>query len=117
MQSSDSPTSLTGVSRRSFLRTGLYAGAGFAGAALLAACGSGTKKSANGPKYQWRTGTVVAPTDPFVGFLNDVAAAMKEKTNGAVEMTVFPSGQLGAERQTPSSCNRAAPSHSRPPRR
>lgn len=109
---------LAGVARRDFLRWGGIAAGALAGSTLLAACGSGTKKSpaasvspgtlsgssspaALGPvKYKWRTGTVVAATDPFYTYLMTMADAIKTNTDGAVEITVYPNGQLGAETDT-----------------
>jgi TRAP-type transport system periplasmic protein len=45
-----------------------------------------------------RWATVVASTHPEVAMMNKVAADMKEHTGGAVEIQVYPNGQLGASR-------------------
>jgi tripartite ATP-independent transporter DctP family solute receptor len=45
-----------------------------------------------------RWATVVAATHPEVAMMNKVAADMKEQTGGAVEIQVFPNGQLGSSR-------------------
>jgi len=45
-----------------------------------------------------RWATVVASSHPEVAMMNKVAADMKEQTGGAVEVQVFPSGQLGSSR-------------------
>jgi len=91
----------TSVSRRSFLKAAGFSAAAVAGGPLLAACGSGSKKkSADSPKYSWRTGTVVSTADPFYTYLTTMAAGIREKTDGAVKLDVFPNGQLGGEADT-----------------
>ncbi len=45
-----------------------------------------------------RWATVVASNHPEVAMMNKVAADMKEQTGGAIEIQVFPSGQLGSSR-------------------
>ena len=45
-----------------------------------------------------RWATVVAAAHPEVAMMNKVAADMKDQTAGAIEIQVFPNGQLGASR-------------------
>ncbi len=45
-----------------------------------------------------RWATVVASSHPEVAMMNAVAADMREQSGGAVEIQVFPSGQLGSSR-------------------
>jgi tripartite ATP-independent transporter DctP family solute receptor len=45
-----------------------------------------------------RWATVVAATHPEVAMMNKVAADMKEQAGGAIEIQVYPNGQLGSSR-------------------
>jgi tripartite ATP-independent transporter DctP family solute receptor len=45
-----------------------------------------------------RWATVVAASHPEVAMMNKVAAEMKQETGGAIEIQVFPNGQLGSSR-------------------
>ncbi len=68
----------------------------------LAACGgsgssAGGSDSAggSGETYSLKIGTVLTDTDPIVTGLNKLAEDMKEATDGAVNIEVAPSSQLG----------------------
>src|ERR1035437_4059551 len=43
-----------------------------------------------------RWATVLPVSHPEVAMMNKVAAALKEQTSGAVDIQIFPSGQLGS---------------------
>ncbi|MBN9045211.1 MAG: sialic acid TRAP transporter substrate-binding protein SiaP [Rhizobiales bacterium] len=45
-----------------------------------------------------RWATVLSNTHPFVTMMNDVAKSVHDDTNGAVDIQIFPDGQLGASR-------------------
>jgi len=74
------------ISRRKF--------AALAGAALIAAPGI-----ARAQTRTLRFGTIWTPTGIWANGVNDFAAAVKNRTNGALDVKVFPSSQLGNERE------------------
>lgn len=51
-----------------------------------------------GPQYVWKCAHVLATEHPYHLMLQKWADLMKEKSNGAIQMDVFPSSQLGNER-------------------
>ena len=67
----------------------------------LAACGGGNSgggsdsAGGSGETYSLKIGTVLTDTDPIVTGLNKFAEDMKEATDGAVNIEVAPSSQLG----------------------
>jgi tripartite ATP-independent transporter DctP family solute receptor len=69
-------------------------------ALLVAGCGSGTAdKKAEAPKKQiLKVGHVFAATHPWTIALEGFAKDVKEATKGEVEIQVFPSSQLGNDR-------------------
>jgi len=67
--------------------------AGAAASALLA-----TKPRPARAATVLRWATVLTTTHPSVAMMDKVAADMREKTGGAVEIQTFPSGQLGSSR-------------------
>jgi tripartite ATP-independent transporter DctP family solute receptor len=72
----------------------------------MAGCGNGGEKEAEQTatkeepeKIVLRYGHCVATTDPIHKAAEYMAEKVKEKTNGQVEIQVFPSGQLGGEKE------------------
>lgn len=100
--SSSSPASAPAASRGSSPGTSAASAASSpASPAAVASSGAPTSSKALGPvKYHWRTGTVVAATDPFYTYLTNMSSLIQNKTNGSVKIDVFPAGQLGAEADT-----------------
>lgn len=88
------------VTRRSFL--GSAAMAGLSLSAVLQACG-GTSGSSNSTaefapaKYKWRMGSTVGPGNAIYTYETDMAEQIRQKTNGAVHIDLFPNSQLGSE--------------------
>jgi tripartite ATP-independent transporter DctP family solute receptor len=65
------------------------------GAALVA----GSVRVAKGQSRTLRFGTIWTPTGIWADGVSEFAAAVKNRTNGALEIKVFPSSQLGNERE------------------
>ncbi|MBZ4652998.1 MAG: tripartite ATP-independent periplasmic transporter solute receptor, DctP family [Peptococcaceae bacterium] len=67
----------------------------------LAGCSSGQKapeKPKEGEKYLLKLGHVANPANPYAQAAERLAQLVKERTNGNVEIQVFPSSQLGDQR-------------------
>ena len=74
----------------------------------LAACSSGNQNAAPVPdadksaapeaEYVWKAGSVLAPDHPYSLGLYKLAELLEEKSGGRIKMDVFPSGQMGGER-------------------
>ncbi len=62
----------------------------------LAAMGGRVRSARAATILRWAT--VLTTSHPSVAMMDKVAADMKEKTGGAVEIQTFPSGQLGSSR-------------------
>jgi len=58
----------------------------------------GTMIPAYAAEYNWKLASVLPETHPVHKALVTFADKVKEKTNGAAEITVFPAGQLGQEK-------------------
>ena len=82
------------ISRRDFLKV-----AGISAAALgLAACGgSGTSTAASGSAVTLKLGFSTNEEDPRAKGAKQFAEEVAEKTGGAVEVQLYPSGQLGGD--------------------
>ncbi len=65
------------------------------------------KKS--GQTYVLKFGSVLAPTEPVLVVANKVAERLKSRTNGQLVMEVFPSAQLGAEKDVIEQARLGAP--------
>lgn len=50
------------------------------------------------PTYVWKCAHVASPDNPYNLGLLKMAELLKERSNGAIQMDVFPSSQLGGER-------------------
>ncbi len=77
--------------------------------ALLAGCGKGEEKpSDNGEKqpvdegqtYELKLATVVSAPHPWIDMAEYFKSEVEAKTDGKVKVTVYPSGQLGADETT-----------------
>ncbi len=68
-------------------------------AAAMAVCALVAANADAAPKYIAKIGHLEAATQPRHRTLEQVAAVVKEKTNGDVEFQLFPSSQLGNARQ------------------
>src|SRR5438309_332479 len=79
--------STTMMSRRTF--------AALTGAALFA----GSAGIAKAQSRTLRFGTIWTPTGIWADGVNEFAAAVKNRTNGVLDIKVFPSSQLGNERE------------------
>jgi tripartite ATP-independent transporter DctP family solute receptor len=76
--------------------------AALAGASVFAIAGRARAATV----IRWTT--VVAATHPEVAMMNKVAADMKEQTEGAIEIQVYPNGQLGSSRDIVESASSGA---------
>lgn len=95
------PTSAP-LSRRTFLKGATALGVGASLAEVIAACGSsGSTTSPSqqlGPvKYHWRMASTGTPEDPGFQFAQKLTDLIHTKTNGAVQIDLFGSSQLGSE--------------------
>lgn len=96
------------LTRRQFLKV---SGTGLAGGALLAATGcmssggndqggseSGNSQTSNGNQEATviKAGTVLAPSEPINVYAEKVSESIKKRTNGQVEIQVFPNSSLGS---------------------
>lgn len=80
----------TAFSRRQLLQTG--------GATALAGAGWLTSGSAQAQSQTLRIGHVLSPAHPFHQGLELAARKLADITNGRIKLQVFPSSQLGSER-------------------
>ncbi|WP_026565982.1 TRAP transporter substrate-binding protein [Bacillus sp. UNC41MFS5] len=63
--------------------------------------GTSSGKNTEGPKYTFRLSDTLAPDHPTVaGGVNKFAELVNERTNGRIQIKVFPSSQLGEEKAT-----------------
>jgi len=69
------------------------------GALTGAALVTGPVRAARAQSRTLRFGTIWTPTGIWADGVNEFAAAVKNRTNGALEIKVFPSSQLGNERE------------------
>ncbi len=74
---------------RSFLKT-------FLAIALL--CSAVSPASAGEPEYIWKCGHQLAATHPYQLGFEKMAQLLDERTNGRIRMDIFPSSQIGSER-------------------
>lgn len=80
----------TDISRRQLLQTG--------GATAIAGAGWMTNGMAHAQSQTLRIGHVLSPTHPFHQGLELASRKLAETTNGRIKLQVFPSSQLGSER-------------------
>jgi tripartite ATP-independent transporter DctP family solute receptor len=66
------------------------------GGATVAGLGARLRPARAATVLRWAT--VLTTSHPSVAMMNKVAAEMREKTGGAVDIQTFPSGQLGSSR-------------------
>lgn len=59
----------------------------------------GMYSPAEAAKYEWKVAHVLAPDHPWTVALKKFAEELKTRSNGEIELTIFPSGQLGQERE------------------
>ncbi len=50
-------------------------------------------------KYEWKVAHVLAPDHPWTVALKKFAEELKTRSNGEINLTIFPSGQMGQERE------------------
>ncbi|MFE1599041.1 TRAP transporter substrate-binding protein [Methylobacterium sp. ID0610] len=82
---------MTGLTRRRLLASGL-------GAAAATACGGLPRPAlAQGQKLSFKLGTDLPVPHPVNVRLKEAIAAIAQETNGAVEIALFPSNQLGSD--------------------
>ena len=93
------------LSRRGFLKAAAATAAVAGVGGLLAACSAPatapagtTAPAAPKGKITIKFGHVLAATEPIQKAWEDAAARIKQRTNGDVEVQVFPAGQLGGDR-------------------
>lgn len=69
--------------------------------ALLSGCGSSTSSpNTKGTKvHELRWGHVAAPTHPYHIAIEKAVKEVEQKTNGAVKFRIYPTSQLGAQRE------------------
>jgi tripartite ATP-independent transporter DctP family solute receptor len=92
----------TEISRRTMLRVG-----GVAGTALLAG-GLALSPRASRAARVLRWSTVLPGNHPETVMMDAIAAGMREATGGAVDIQIFPGGQLGSSRDSIESCSSGA---------
>ncbi|MDR1397100.1 MAG: TRAP transporter substrate-binding protein [Desulfarculales bacterium] len=51
------------------------------------------------PKYDWKVGHVLAPDHPWSIALQKFGEELAGRSNGRIQLTIFPSGKLGQERE------------------
>lgn len=105
------------LTRREFLGAGaaalLAAACSPAGGGAPAAQPTTAPAAASAPQpsktYTVKFGAVLAPTESVLLVANKVAERLKSRTNGQLIMEVFPSGQLGAEKDVMEQARLGAP--------
>ncbi len=81
----------------------------FAVSTLLSGCGSTPEKPAAAPaaqKFVYKLGHVYAPDHPFNAGMKEMADSIKAKSNGRLEIQVYPAAQLGSEKDMGDSLSR-----------
>ena len=82
----------------------------FAASTLLSGCGSApTSEKPAAPaaqKFVYKLGHVYAPDHPFNAGMKEMAESVKAKSNGRLEIQVYPAAQLGSEKDMGDSLSR-----------
>ncbi len=94
-----------GKTRRSFLKTGLMAGA--AGLALIGTTPSKAHPQTPSKVFKWRLQSHLGPTEPgFAGSLTNFAKRVKEASGGRLDIQLFPADSLVPSKEILNSVSR-----------
>lgn len=88
---------MSGFLCTALLFTTACSGASSSAAPVAPADGTSTPAEVVQGEYVLKVGTSMVETDPMYSGLETFANNVKERTNGAVEVQIFPSSQLGAD--------------------